>query len=77
MAINMSIQQVINNRMNIVQHWMEGNYHLRHPDEVRDMIAQVSKFWSVLSEEDKDYIEGARYAIDEQIEWILEKGDTQ
>jgi len=77
MAINMSIRQVIDNRMNIVQHWMEGNYHLRQPNEVRDMIAQVSKFWSVLSEEDKDYIEGARYAIDEQIEWILEKGDTQ
>lgn len=77
MAVKTDLRQIITNRMNIMQHWMEGNYHLRQPDEVRDMIAQVSKFWSVLSDEDKDYIEGARYAVDEQIEWILEKGNNQ
>jgi len=50
---------------------MEGNHHLENPDDVLDIIESVSKFWSVLSEEDRDYIHGARYAIEEKMEWKL------
>ena len=59
----------INQRMDILQGWMEENYHLRRPEVVEEHIQSVSKFWSVLSDEDKDYIHGCRYAIEEQMEW--------
>ena len=55
--------------MDILQGWMEENYHLRRPEVVEEHIQSVSKFWSVLSDEDKDYIHGCRYAIEEQMEW--------
>lgn len=64
-----NLRNKINGRMNVLQHWVEGNYHLKNPDEVEEVIKSVSKFWSILSEEDKDYIDGIRYAIEHKIEW--------
>ena len=55
--------------MDILQNWMEANYHLQRPEVVLEHIETVSKFWSVLSDEDRDYIHGARYAIEEKQEW--------
>lgn len=65
----MSLREKINSRMDQLQSWMESNYHLENADEVITHIESVSKFWSALSEEDRDYIHGARYAIEEKIEW--------
>ena len=67
----MTVKDKINERMDKLQAWMESNYHLEHPDDVIDLIQSVSKFWSVLSEEDRDYIHGAQYAIEEKMEWNL------
>lgn len=63
------LKEKINDRMNALQHWMESNYHLKNPDEVYELTTQISKFWSVLSEEDKDYIQVAQTAIEEQLIW--------
>ena len=63
------VQKKINERMDILQNWMENNYHLKRPEVVKEHIESISKFWSVLSEEDRDYIQGCQYAIDEKIEW--------
>jgi len=65
----MSVKDKIKERMDQLQKWMESNYHLEHPEEVEEHIQTVSKFWSALSEEDQDYIHGARYAIEEKMEW--------
>jgi len=65
------VQKKINERMDILQNWMENNYHLKRPEVVKEHIESISKFWSVLSEEDKDYIQGCQYAIEEKFEWKL------
>lgn len=65
----MSIRDKINQRMDVLQAMMEDNVHLDSPEIVEQHIQTVSKFWSVLSDEDKDYIHGARYAIEEKVEW--------
>ena len=65
----MTVKDKIKERMDQLQEWMERNYHLEHPDDVIDLIQSVSKFWSVLSEEDRDYIHGAQYAIESKMEW--------
>jgi len=67
----MSVKDKIKDRMDQLQDWMEDNYHLEKPDEVVEHIHSVSKFWSVLSEEDKDYIHGAQYAIEEKMAWNI------
>lgn len=63
------VQKKINERMDILQNWMENNYHLKRPEVVKEHIESISKFWSVLSEEDRDYVQGCQYAIEEKIEW--------
>lgn len=62
-------QLKIKERMDKLQSWMESNYHLENPNEVTELISSISKFWSVLQEEDTDYINGAKYAIEEQLKW--------
>ena len=67
----MNLKEKINSRMDQIQEWMESNYHLEHADEVYDHTLSVSKFWSVLSEEDRDYIQAAQMACEEKLEWKL------
>lgn len=65
------LRNTINKRMDILQTWMEENYHLTRPEVVLEHIETVSKFWSALSEEDREYIQCAIYAIEEKTEWLL------
>ena len=60
----MNLKNKINKRMDKLQDWMEQDYHLSKPDVVYEHTLSVSKFWSVLSEEDRDYIQGVQFAID-------------
>jgi len=66
------VKEKIKQRMDKLQNWMESNRHLSRPEEVYDLTKQVSKFWSVLSEEDKDYIQAAQTAIEEQLKWKID-----
>tara|TARA_Y100000385_G_C12666315_1_gene455991 strand:- start:221 stop:454 length:234 start_codon:yes stop_codon:yes gene_type:complete len=65
------LRKKINQRMDILQAWMEVDYHLRNPEVVYDHSLTISKFWSVLSEEDKEYIQCVQSAIDDKstISW--------
>lgn len=65
------LRDKIKQRMDILQMWMEENYHMKRPEVVEEHIQTITKFWSALNDEDKDYIEGARYAIEEQMEWNI------
>lgn len=71
----MALTQKINQRMDILQDWMEQDYHLERPEVVYEHTLSVSKFWSVLSEEDRDYIQGVQFAIDTKstVSWQKEK----
>lgn len=63
------IKEKINNRMDMLQHMMETQVHLTEGAKVIDQLASITKFWSALSEEDRDYIECARYALEQKTEW--------
>ena len=63
------LRQKIKSRLDYIQELMESNYHLEHADEVYDLTLEVSKFWSVLSEEDREYIQVAQDAIENGISW--------
>jgi hypothetical protein len=38
-------------------------------DEATALVPEIAKFWSVLSEEDKEYIQCVRTALEDGIEW--------
>ena len=63
------MKEKIKERMDVLQKMMENNIHLDDAQRVTRQIETVSKFWSVLLEEDRDYIQGCQYAIEEKLEW--------
>lgn len=66
------MKEKIKERMDVLQKMMENNIHIDDAQRVTRQIETVSKFWSVLSEEDRDYIQGCQYAIEEKYEWKLD-----
>ena len=65
------MKEKIKERMDVLQKMMENNIHLDDAQRVTRQIETVSKFWSILSEEDRDYIQGCQYAIEEKMQWNL------
>ena len=60
--------------MDELQEMMESNKHLERQFEVDNKISSVTKFWSVLNDEDKDYIHACRHALEYQMKWEIEDG---
>lgn len=63
------VNDKIKKRMDDLQDMMEGNEHLSDPIKVQRCIISVRKFWRVLNDEDKDYIDAATHAIEEKKKW--------
>lgn len=66
---NSMIKQTINNRLNNLEVLMLDQKHLTNPEVVLECIDNITKFWSALNDEDKDYVEAAKYALDKKLEW--------
>jgi hypothetical protein len=64
-----TLRDKLNERLDRLQEMMESNYHLEHPEEAYDLTLKISFAWSVLSEEDREYVQCAQDAIDEGWEW--------
>lgn len=65
------LKEKINDFMNTLQKNMENGDHINKQYAVQEVINNVSKFWSILSEEDREYIQAAQQAIDESISWNI------
>lgn len=65
----MTVKEKIEQRLNELQSILENDQHLQEPEKTNELIDSISKFWSVLKEEDKEYIQSARYAIEHGKEW--------
>ena len=59
----------IEERMDKLQALMESNQHLENPAEAYNLTMRVSCFWSILSEEDREYLQCAQDAIENKLEW--------
>jgi protein tyrosine/serine phosphatase len=65
------LKEKINDFMNTLQKNMENNDHINNQYAVQELINDVSQYWPILSEEDREYIQAAQQAIDEQISWNI------
>jgi hypothetical protein len=63
------LKEKITNRLDQIEMLMNKNYHLKNPEEMMLQTLNVSKFWSVLSEEDRDFIQGVQSSIEEGWSW--------
>jgi hypothetical protein len=61
-----TIRQRIEDRLNLLESMLTSQEHITNPDDVLEAIASVSKFYSVLTEEQREFIQAARFAVEEQ-----------
>jgi uncharacterized protein YydD (DUF2326 family) len=69
------LKERIQYRLDQIEMLMYEDYHLKNPDEVYNQTLQVSKFWSILSEEDRDFIQGVQSSIEEGWSWKDDKSN--
>jgi len=67
----MDLRERIEQKMDELQKYMETNKHLENSTEVWEHIESLLIYWNVLDEQDRDYIQCAQYAIEEQKEWKI------
>lgn len=59
----------ITQQMDQLQSMMEDNLHLRKPEIIEQALENLTFKWHFISEEDRDYIQGVQYALEEQVKW--------
>lgn len=64
-----SVRDKIKSRMDHLQQLMEGNNHLERPEYVLNVVESVSKFWSALDGDNKEYIQIASDCIRKGTKW--------
>ena len=65
----MDLREKINHRLDTLQEMLENNEHLDKPQAAEDLVHRISPFWSILSEEDRDYVQCAQHAIEDGVKW--------
>lgn len=61
-------------RLDEVQRLMESNAHLTDGEDyqrLEELLSKLSMYFNVLTDEDIDYIQACRYAIDEEMDWSV------
>ena len=66
-----NLREKIELRMQILDTMMKKNMHIHDPKTVDMLLDRLTYCWGVLSEEDRDYIQGCQTALEEKIEWSL------
>lgn len=64
-----TLKEKIKQSLDNLQSLMENNIHLKDYLTVATAIDNAIKYFSVLSDEDREYIDAAKYALENQIKW--------
>lgn len=61
----------INAMLDLLERSLKEQKHLSDPASVLELIDSISVFWSVIGEEDREYVQFAHHALEEQFEWKI------
>jgi hypothetical protein len=65
----MNIHNKIEQRLDALEAALKQQRHISEPDRVLEIIASITKFWAALSDEDRDYVNAVKFALEEQRTW--------
>jgi hypothetical protein len=65
----MDLREKINHRLDTLQEMLENNEHIDKPCAAENIVNRISPFWSILSEEDREYVQAAQHAIEDKLKW--------
>ena len=64
-----TIYSRIESRLDVLQRLMEQQIHLSNIDTVNKALGDLGKYRQYMNDEQADFVDCARYAKDEQMEW--------
>ena len=67
----MTTKDIINDKLNHLEQSLLNQDHLNNPIEFLTQLASLSKYFHLMSDEDRDYIHCAKTALEDQIEWRI------
>jgi len=65
----MKIKEKIQKKLDVLEFMMKNDVHIADPNGCMDYSCSISKFWTVLSEEDRDFIQGCQGSIEDGTSW--------
>jgi len=68
----MTLRDKINHRMDELENSLLAGHHLKSAEgvvAVLDLISSIAKFASILSDEERDFINAAKTAVSDKVEW--------
>ena len=65
----MKTRERIQTRLDELTQLLETQSHIHAPELVTEKLESVAKFWSALSEEEREFISAIRIAKNDQIRW--------
>ena len=69
MATKMKVKDRIQKRLDVLEFMMDNNIHLADPEGCLEYSLTISQFRAVLSEADRDFIQGCQSSIEAGWEW--------
>lgn len=67
-----ALRKKIATRLEALEDAMKAQHHLGDQEarnEIKDQIDSVAKFWSVLTDGDRDFVNAVRLAVKDQRHW--------
>ncbi len=65
----MNIKERIQTRLDELASLLESQSHIHAPELVTEKLESIAKFWSILSEEEREYVNSIGFAIRRNLEW--------
>ena len=66
-----TLREVVFDKMNAIECAFQRQEHLdpKYIPIIEDQMAWISKMWRIVSEDDREWIECARFAMEEKLPW--------
>lgn len=64
-----TVRNKIEERLNELEDIMIDNGHLVEKEYAVELLKSITKFWSVLGEDERDFCHGVAYAIENGTKW--------
>ncbi len=65
----MKIHDKIEQRLDALEIVLKQGQHLSDPVAVLEIIASITKYWRILDDEGRDYVNAARFALEDKLPW--------
>lgn len=65
----MTTQDVINQKLDELESMLTSQYHISAPETVGEVLDVLSVLFHLMNDDDRDYVQCARVALEDEIEW--------